>query len=398
MNLHLPTLLFFSIYTLVLLGILMLHAWRRSVGEPSLACMAGMFLLAAVGTLVVSLRGMGIDTQSIVLGNALLLLACAMGWLAMRLFVGRRPVWPAIAAGAVLWLALCLWPYFMATVSLRVAVSCLGIILYAVLAGWELWCARRRLEVSVVPTLSILSVHVTFFSVRLVFDRGEGLALMWSSIAGNFYNWVILESLLYAIGITITTLAMVRERSESRLRGMANSDALTGIGNRRAFMDRASRALGECEEQRRPATLLLCDLDDFKQLNDSWGHAVGDEALIAFAALLERGVRKQDICGRIGGEEFACLLPNTDSLQAVKVAERIRRSCSELPIGVPQALTVSIGLAASCRDGYALKSLLNRADAALYRAKDCGRNRVEQSGRAEGAGADGEEAACPMQQ
>lgn len=378
MSLHLPTLLFSTIYVFVLVGVLMLYAWRRSAGEQSLGCMASMLLLAAAGTLVISLRGLGIDALSIALGNVLLLLACAMIWLAMRVFVGRKTLWTPAFGGGLLWLVLCFWPYFMATVSLRVATSCVLVMLYAMLAGWELWRARRRLDVSVVPALSLLSVHLAFYAVRLLLDRGDAVNRIWSSLEGHFISWVGLEGLLYAIGIAMITLAMVRERTEVRLQAMANSDPLTGIGNRRAFMERASRALAECERRQYAAAVLLCDLDDFKRLNDTYGHALGDEALSAFADVLVKGLRDRDVCGRIGGEEFACLLPNADPAVAVRVAERIRQTCAELQLGAEVRIAVSVGVACTGLAGYQLKDLLSAADQALYRAKAGGRNRVEQ--------------------
>lgn len=381
MTLHLPTLLLLEIYVLVLLGVLMLHAWRRSQGEPTLGCMAGMLLLGAVGTLVVSLRGLGADTLSIVLGNVLLLLACAQGWAAMRAFVGRPLHRPGVVAGALLWLGLCLWPTFMASSALRVAAYSLLTIGYAGAAAWELWRTRRRLEVSIVPALFLLGGHAVFYGVRLLLDHGETAGSMWSAVGANFMSWLVLETFLFAIGIAFVTQAMVRERTEARLHAMANSDPLTGIGNRRAFMERAATLLDQCRGAQRPAALLLCDLDHFKRLNDTHGHAAGDAALVAFAGVLAGGLREQDVCGRIGGEEFACLLPGVDPAQALEVAERIRHRCAELSFGVPVRLSVSIGIAASAQAGHDLAGLLAQADEALYRAKDAGRDRVEQ-GRA----------------
>lgn len=381
MPLHLPTLLLLEIYVLVLLGVLMLHAWRRSQGESTLGCMAGMLLLAAVGTLVVSLRGLGADTLSIVLGNVLLLLACSQGWAAMRAFVGRPLHRPGVVAGALLWFGLCLWPPFMASSALRVAAYSLLTIGYAGAAAWELWRARRRLEVSIVPALFLLWVHATFYGVRLLLDHGETVGSMWSVVGANFMSWLVLETFLFAIGIAFVTQAMVRERTEVRLHAMANSDPLTGIGNRRAFMEGAAALLAECRDAQRPVALLLCDLDHFKRLNDSHGHAAGDAALVAFAGVLAGGLREQDAFGRIGGEEFACLLPGIDPAQALEVAERIRNRCAELSFGVPVRLSVSVGIADSALAGHDLAALLAQADEALYRAKAAGRNRVEQ-GRA----------------
>ena len=180
MTLHLPTLLLLDICVLALLGGLMLHAWRRSESEATLGWMAGMLLLGALGTLVVSLRGIGVDALAIVLGHVLLRLAAGLGWTAMRVFAGRRPCWPGIVGGALLWALLCLWPYFMSSLPWRVTVGTLLSILYAVLAAWELWRARRQLEVAIMPAVALLLMHALSCAGLLLvggehaIERGSG--------------------------------------------------------------------------------------------------------------------------------------------------------------------------------------------------------------------------------
>lgn len=377
MTLHLPTLFLLDIYMLTLLGGLMLHAWRRSKSEATLGCMAGTLLLAALGALVVGLRGMGVDTLSILLGNMLLQLASGVGWAAMRVFVGRRLCWPGVAAGALLWGLLGLWPYFMSSVSLRVTVSTLLTVLYTTLTAWELWRVRRQLEVAIAPALALLLVHALFCAGLLLVSRGPAIERMWEGLDHGFLTWRLLETFLFAISIAFVILAMVRERAELRYRAAAERDPLTNIGNRRAFTGNAEARLARCVAEDRPAALLLCDLDHFKQLNDSHGHATGDAALVAFGRLLALGIRQQDVCGRIGGEEFACLLPAADEAVALQVAERIRQACSELLLEPEVRVSVSIGVASTEQAGYDLSRLLALADQALYRAKAGGRDRVE---------------------
>jgi diguanylate cyclase (GGDEF)-like protein len=123
--------------------------------------------------------------------------------------------------------------------------------------------------------------------------------------------------------------------------------------------------------------LLLCDLDHFKRLNDNYGHATGDQALVAFGQVVEGSLRKQDVFGRIGGEEFACLLGAADLEAGGQVAERIRREFAGLPLLEPGQLSVSIGIVSSRDGGYDLFRLLSLADDALYAAKDKGRNRIQ---------------------
>jgi diguanylate cyclase (GGDEF)-like protein len=135
--------------------------------------------------------------------------------------------------------------------------------------------------------------------------------------------------------------------------------------------------LAESQQYGEPAALLLCDLDNFKRLNDTYGHPVGDQALIAFGRIMVESLRKEDVCGRVGGEEFACLLNDCDEQTALEIAERIRRSFSQLSILEPGLLSVSIGVVTTRESGHDLSRLLSEADQALYGAKDQGRNRVQ---------------------
>lgn len=378
MTLHLPTLLLLDICVLALLGLLMLHAWRRS-SEASLGFLAGMLMLAALGVAMLSLRGWGMVTMAIVLGNILLKLAAGLGWTAMRVFAGRSPWWPGVVAGAGAWLLLCLWPPFMASLPLRVTVGTLLVVLYAGVAAWELWRARAQLDVSIAPAVTLLLLHALFLATLLLVGGGESIVWLWNGEGTGFIAWRLLETLLFSIGIAFVTLAMVHERTELRYRAVANRDPLTEIDNRRAFMTGAQERLAACALAGRSAAVLLCDLDHFKRLNDEHGHATGDAALVAFGRVLTRSVRQLDVCGRIGGEEFACLLVDADASVAAQVAERIRHECAELSLQAsgPVGISVSIGLAASEQAGYDLPLLLARADQALYRAKAGGRDRVE---------------------
>lgn len=157
---------------------------------------------------------------------------------------------------------------------------------------------------------------------------------------------------------------------------MAHTDDLTGLDNRRAFFDRGQTLANYCERNKLPLSIAMIDADYFKQINDQYGHAVGDAVLCALADQLRRSLRKSDVCGRMGGEEFAILLPDTSLAEATELAERLCKAYAATPIrsgGVEVGNTVSIGVAS---DGYDIEHLLQCADEALYLAKAAGRNRV----------------------
>jgi diguanylate cyclase (GGDEF)-like protein len=160
-------------------------------------------------------------------------------------------------------------------------------------------------------------------------------------------------------------------------------DPLTGVGNRRAFFERGEKLLHRSAFESRPTVLLLFDLDRFKRVNDTFGHHAGDQVLRAFCGAATAALRPDDLFGRLGGEEFASLLPETSLDEGIVVAERIRSSfeATALEVGANKlAATVSVGAAMSIDPSRKLDDLIKAADRALYLAKANGRNRVERAG------------------
>ena len=163
------------------------------------------------------------------------------------------------------------------------------------------------------------------------------------------------------------------------LERLALTDPLTALPNRRAYEESLTSEIARATRHCKPLALLYLDLDRFKEVNDLYGHAVGDEALVGFADLLRRHGRRGDLSARIGGEEFAVLLPHTGRAQAALVAERIRRALESAPVGRTRAvsITTSVGVAIFKGSSPAdAPSFAQEADEALYRAKAEGRNRV----------------------
>ena len=169
-----------------------------------------------------------------------------------------------------------------------------------------------------------------------------------------------------------------RTRLEAELRRLADTDDLTGALARRRFMEIAAREWLRHARSGAPVCILVLDLDRFKLLNDSFGHAAGDAALVSFVAICRAHLRTLDFIGRTGGEEFAIVLSDTALEGGAAFAERLREAVAATPVPMMDAamrITVSIGVAQS-GPGETLESAMQRADAALYTAKDCGRNRV----------------------
>jgi diguanylate cyclase (GGDEF)-like protein len=173
----------------------------------------------------------------------------------------------------------------------------------------------------------------------------------------------------------VALLMLAKERDELRYRLASERDPLTNLANRRTFVTQANQVL---QQEEGGASLLLLDIDHFKAVNDTYGHAAGDQVLLAFSRAIEQRMPKGWLFARIGGEEFGCLMPRMSAQKAVAVAENLRLAVADMIIAGPSALhvTVSIGVSEANARGMDLDTLLAGADAALYRAKADGRNCV----------------------
>ncbi len=195
------------------------------------------------------------------------------------------------------------------------------------------------------------------------------------------------ERTFLSAGADLIGAYLERHRAEARLRELARTDPLTGIANRRTLFEEADREIRRCLRRGRPLAFALLDVDRFKDVNDGFGHDAGDRILRELARILAEGLRSEDLVGRLGGEEFGLLLPETDLPGAFLTMERLRSAVEETPFALhgegsgdapPETIriTVSLGLALLAPAEAGFEPLYRRADQALYRAKSLGRNRV----------------------
>ncbi|CAB3643820.1 hypothetical protein LMG22037_00531 [Paraburkholderia phenoliruptrix] len=227
--------------------------------------------------------------------------------------------------------------------------------------------------------VAVTGIHALTYAFR-------ALALPW--LAARYGNGLLLvssvvtmyEGVLYSVVLPMTLLKLIREETHGQLLQQSQTDYLTGLGNRRWFFEQGERVIGEGGKSR-PLSLLALDLDRFKKLNDRYGHKTGDEVLKSFAEVARGAVGHDAVLARIGGEEFAALLPRHDAARAQAVGEmivaRFAQTVSHRVDGNDIQATVSIGLAHSADAAESLAELLAAADEALYRAKSLGGNRVE---------------------
>ena len=244
----------------------------------------------------------------------------------------------------------------------------------------------------------IIWFYITMFLAYTIIDNRAGVIATLVSIA-----IIILCNLIFDLGMSITTvqgallglvissfLASIHIRkiadyeaillnNNRELEVLATIDSLTGVMNKRMFNEMASKYLEAAQRNNKPLSLLYLDLDHFKLVNDQHGHQVGDIMLIKFTDIAGKCLRKSDLLGRIGGEEFAIVLFETDLEAAFQVAEKIRQrteAASYLYEGKLVQITTSIGLSQFESSEDTLELIQQRADKALYKAKESGRNQV----------------------
>lgn len=223
----------------------------------------------------------------------------------------------------------------------------------------------------------------TIMAMPIVFNREVvGLTLLANSEEGyRREQLAMLKPVMDALGTMIYTRRVEEQRAEAQeeLKRMATTDELTGVANRRTFLHQCRSHIDQFERYQQPVTLMLIDLDHFKKVNDNYGHGAGDKVLQSFTDRTLAQLREVDLLGRLGGEEFAVLLPHTTEADAQVVAERIRKALADAPVIVGSdsiAVTMSAGLAEYTAADSSPDKWLARADEALYQAKAAGRNSI----------------------
>jgi len=375
MSLDISTLYLMASLVAAMLGGLLLYFWRQE-RLAALGWWGAAYIVGGVAIALWMMAGTVLVPAAEVLLTMVGFFACGMVWNAARVFHGRSNSWPGMLAGAALWAVV---GFSLPEGSnLRVIIGAALVAGYAAMTASELWSERRKDMQARWPAIVIPAMH--------------GIALMLPILLGDFFRtdggaldvrsgWVAafaVELVLYAVGTVFIIFILVSERVVKAHKTAASIDPLTGLFNRRGFSELTARMIAREERAGRPVTVLIFDIDHFKSVNDRFGHPAGDEILKLFANVLVHTLRITDIVGRVGGEEFAAMLPCSIN-EAVVAAERVRTVFASAGVQVdetPLATSVSIGVAGGPA-GTDLNALLASADTALYRAKRGGRNRVE---------------------
>jgi len=374
MSLDSITLYFIATMIAALLGAMLLFFGKQQ-HSAALNWWGSAYLVGAAALALWTLVSGALGEMFSLALNAVGFLACGMVWNAARIFHGRKPMWPGLMLGPITWIGAVVNLDHGAS-ALRMTIGAGIIAIYASLTAAELLRERRKSLTRRWPAIVVPVMH--------------GLVLMLPILIGDVLRphddkfgssiWVTIfsvELVLYAVGTVFVIFMLVSERVVAAHKTAASIDPLTALFNRRGFAEASARLIEREASAGRPVTVLIFDIDYFKSINDRFGHPAGDEILKLFATVVVNNLRITDLSGRIGGEEFAALLPCALE-EGKSVAERVRESFAASGIvsdDGPVDTTVSIGVAGGPA-GTELEVLLAAADTALYQAKRGGRNRV----------------------
>lgn len=374
MSIHVPTMIILIIVTSLSFA-LSIGCVARSVVPDGLRPLTAAFALHAAAYVLLGLRGMIPDMLSIVLANMMiagvysLLLAALARFQQVRL----AHIWlwcPALAAGA-------LFGFFIDDFNARVACGSLVVgtvcirLLSMLFAGFRRTPGRGQylLVISFILNLLVLSL-------RLIVSLGS-MEMLKQITDSSFSQFALYISAFVSMTLLGTGFVlMAKESAEAQAQQLAMQDRLTGCWTRFHVEALTRREMLRLRRYATPLSLILIDLDFFKQVNDSHGHLVGDAVLQAFAARVKTCIRDTDVLGRWGGEEFIVVLPSSGFATTAQIAERIRAEVMLSPLHAGISVTASLGFS-SCQSTDTWEDWLGRADMALYRAKSAGRNRVE---------------------
>lgn len=369
------------VYSLVsgLSGFLIAVTWSKNRHIQSLLWWSASLLSLSLGTTLLLTHRFLQGLPAIELGHALFVLTAGLVFVGARKFIGRDTAWQIAFAGPLVWLVVMHLFGDRFSFGDRLALSGGVSGIYYATSGWEL--LRGKGEVCFSQRLAgfYLFAHTIFLLARFLFPLLDASNTLDQMQVTAIYAFSIFESIIFCLALAFLMLAMTLERDEMKLRNLALTDPLTGATNRRGFEAKAQRLIARDLATGHTTALLAFDLDFFKRVNDTYGHDTGDRVLQVFAETAQSALRSDDIFCRMGGEEFAAILKDTNMEKALAIAERLRGlyvEAGRVIDGVEIGSTTSIGIAVTSAETRTLKSLLETADEALYLAKAHGRNLV----------------------
>ncbi len=381
MTLDVPTLMLAGSFVAAMCAAFLLFSWWQHRETSAALWWAGGHLTLGLGVMSLAVGFASKATPLFGVGLTLIVVAPALTWSGVRAF-HRQPVrYLPIAGGPFIWLAAVAslglhgQEWSLPVVNTTIAIAYNAAAIAEIARRSELLHAR-------VPLMALIGIHIAVLAMAIPDALMGRMSVSAPPPLASLFGLIHFETIVYLVGTTVFFIAMTKERGELQQRRDAETDVLTGLPNRRAFLAAAERLAARSRRDRRPLAIAAFDLDRFKQVNDTYGHAIGDRALQVFAEVARESLRPGDLVSRIGGEEFAAMFPGADREVAYLMSERIRRAFAVAALtvdGRELGATVSAGVALGA-EAEPLAEIMERADAALYTAKLNGRDRVECDG------------------
>lgn len=386
LKVHSPTLLIIAALLTALVTTVLYAVWSFNRNIPGLRLWMVSFLLGSVFSVSLLVRDWFPEVVAVAISQGSVSLAAYLCLMASRMYMGRRPFshWYAVVGIGALMVASVYFTVVQPHLGMRFVFVGLGAgICFLLTARTMADGGVRRVPARYLFAL-VAGLHGLFLLLRPALFKLAPVApggLPDAGLVALVSQFVLLEAIVAVVLLGFGALMLANEFITSELRHLAEMDPLTNVFNRRAFLTLLDKAISAAQRTGTAVPVLVMDLDHFKNINDTWGHRAGDDVLRHFVMLAHRCLRKEDVMGRLGGEEFAIFLPNASAAGALAVAERLRALVESQPVATgPQSipLTVSVGVTL-CAHGDAAGAALQRADEAMYLAKERGRNRVEVS-------------------
>jgi diguanylate cyclase (GGDEF)-like protein len=382
MHLHMQTISVANVAVTAILGAVLLFSWARERESPFVGWWGLALIVQAAGVAIAAATSRINADQLLAVATASIILGDALKWKAAREFSHCRARLLWVLLGPVGFL-LAAQTTYIASFDNQLAAVCTILAIYNFAAAFEFARANSEPLPSRLPAVLLLVVtglgYLSWLPLNIVMPIQESRSVVLSL----WFPAVILATLLLRVALAFIVLSMAKERGELEQRVDALTDALTGLPNRRALFE-AADAVGHDRGLRADAiSVLIFDLDHFKETNDRFGHELGDRVLKLFASTASAHLDGTSIVARLGGEEFAAILPGADPVEAVGAGEAVRHAFANSAAfvdGLPVGATVSVGVASDMRVTGDLNALFRQADAALYIAKRAGRNRVQHLG------------------
>jgi diguanylate cyclase (GGDEF)-like protein len=387
MTLDLPTISVVTFSATTIVGLVLCFVWWQERSSPLIGWWGVAQLVMASGIAFTASASIANNPALVAFGQAVMILSAAIMWMAVREFEGRSlnplliAVWPcAFVIASAIGIA--------PSVNDRLILFSTLIAVLFLMTAFEFARTPSERLASRWPACLLLALIGTGYLAWMPLALTMPIKHVSHVYGSDWFPIVVVIAFLGRVALAFVVLAIVKERQEMRQRLFALTDPLTGLPNRRALFEAAEVVVAlDTGRQTEPISVMLFDLDHFKKINDTYGHRFGDRVLQLFSQTLVDELDADCTVGRLGGEEFAAIMPGTKLGTAAAKAESVRAafaSSASFIDGLPVGGTVSIGVAAHDSIACDIGALFHRADGALYAAKQAGRNRVQVIGPQDG--------------